>query len=117
MRNWDFRIIYHFDGTAGNILDILHIHKEGSVGTEKIAVLHQLYDAGCRNVLNFGGSFRVHTPSNDRHQEFKQVMEENGASVKTIEMAWNMMEYDYYCRIMEQYMDIYRDIDLSLIHI
>jgi LacI family sucrose operon transcriptional repressor len=38
-------------------------------------------------------------------------MEENGASVKTIEMAWNMMEYDYYCRIMEQYMDIYRDID------
>ena len=42
MRNWDFRIIYHFDGTAGNILDILHIHKEGSVGTEKIAVLHQL---------------------------------------------------------------------------
>ena len=50
MRNWDFRIIYHFDGTAGDILDILHIHKEGSVGTEKIAVLHQLYDAGCRNV-------------------------------------------------------------------
>ena len=42
MRNWDFRIIYHFDRTAGNILDILHIHKEGSVGTEKIAVLHQL---------------------------------------------------------------------------
>jgi methionine synthase II (cobalamin-independent) len=76
-----------------------------------IAVLHQLYDAGCRNVLNFGGSFRVHTPSNDRHQEFNRVMEENGASVKTIEMAWNMMEYDYYCRIMEQYMDIYRDID------
>ena len=70
-----------------------------------------LLDAGCRNVLNFGGSFRVHTPSNDRHQEFNRVMEENGASVKTIEMAWNMMEYDYYCRIMEQYMDIYRDID------
>lgn len=89
--------------------DIPIIHSDHKAGGRMAARL--LLDAGCRNVLNFGGSFRVHTPSNDRHQEFNRVMEENGASVKTIEMAWNMMEYDYHCRIMEQYMDIYRDID------
>lgn len=85
------------------------IHSDHKAGGRMAA--EALLEAGCKNVLNFGGSFRVHTPSNDRHQEFTRVMEENGASVKTIEMAWNMMEYDYYRRMMGQYMDIYRDID------
>ena len=85
------------------------VHSDHKAGGRMAAEL--LLKAGCRNVLNFGGAFRVHTPSNDRHFEFSRVMEENGVSVKTIEMAWNMMEYDYYRKIMQQYMDIYRNID------
>lgn len=89
--------------------DIPNIHSDHKKGGRLAAEL--LLEAGCRNVLQFGGAFRVQTPSNDRHYEFKRVMEEGGASVKTIEMAWNMMEYDYYRRLMAQYMDIYREID------
>ncbi len=89
--------------------DIPVIHSDHIKGGRLAAEL--LLEAGCRNVLQFGGPFRVHTPANDRHTEFLRVMEENGVSVKMVETAWNMMEYDYYRRIMAQYMDIYRDID------
>ncbi|NBH32852.1 LacI family transcriptional regulator [Clostridiaceae bacterium] len=89
--------------------DIPVIHSDHKAGGRMAAEL--LLEAGCRNVLQFGGSFRVHTPSNDRHMEFCRVMEENGAAVNTIELAWNMMGYDYYRNVMNQYMDIYRNID------
>lgn len=89
--------------------DIPVIHSDHKAGGRMAAEL--LLEAGCRNVLQFGGSFRVHTPSNDRHMEFCRVMEENGAAVNTIELAWNMMGYDYYRNVMDQYMDIYRNID------
>lgn len=85
------------------------IHSDHRRGGRLAAEL--LLEAGCRNVLQFGGSFRVQTPSNDRHAEFQRVMEEGGASVNTIEMAWNMMGYEYYRNAMEQYMDIYQKVD------
>ncbi|MCI8949588.1 MAG: LacI family transcriptional regulator [Lachnospiraceae bacterium] len=85
------------------------IHSDHKKGGRLAAEL--LLRAGCKNVLQFGGAFRVHTPSNDRHTEFIRVMEEGGASVTTVEMAWNMMEYDYYRRLMMKYMDIYQNID------
>ncbi len=85
------------------------IHSDHTKGGRLAAEL--LLAAGCRNVLQFGGAFRVHTPSNDRHMEFIRVMEAAGATVRTVEMAWNMMEYDYYRRLMAQYMDIYRNVD------
>lgn len=85
------------------------IHSDHTKGGRLAAEL--LLEAGCRNVLQFGGAFRVNTPSNNRHMEFIRVMEAGGAAVKTVEMAWNMMEYDYYRRLMAQYMDIYQDVD------
>lgn len=85
------------------------VHSDHKKGGEMAAEL--FLEAGCRNVLQFGGSFGVRTPSNDRHKEFRRVMEAHGASVKTVEMAWNMMEYDYYRKVMAQYMDIYQEVD------
>lgn len=89
--------------------DIPMIHSDHRMGGRLAAEL--LLEAGCRNVLQFGGSFRVQTPSNNRHMEFQRVMEENGVSVKTIEMAWNMMGYEYYRNAMAQYLDIYQKVD------
>lgn len=89
--------------------DIPLIHSDHKTGGRMAAEI--LLAAGCRNVLNFRGSFRVNTPANDRHHEFTRVMEEHGALVTTIEMAWNMMEYEYYRKMMGQYMDIYRNVD------
>jgi LacI family sucrose operon transcriptional repressor len=95
------------DRNLGSKIPLIHSdHKAGG----RLAA-ETMLAAGCRNVLNFGGSFRVNTPSNDRHNEFVKVMEAGGAAVKTIEMAWNMLEYDYYRNMMIQYMDIYRNID------
>ncbi|MDO5550532.1 MAG: LacI family DNA-binding transcriptional regulator, partial [Lachnospiraceae bacterium] len=85
------------------------IHSDHAKGGRLAAEL--LLEAGCKNVLQFGGAFRVQTPSNNRHMEFIRVMEEAGITVRTVEMAWNMMEYDYYRRLMIQYMDIYRNVD------
>lgn len=88
---------------------IPNIHSDHKKGGRLAAEL--LLNAGCRHVLQFGGAFNVRTPSNDRHYEFKRIMEENGASVQTVEMQWNMMEYDYYRRVMAKYMDIYDKVD------
>ncbi|MDO5348738.1 MAG: LacI family DNA-binding transcriptional regulator [Lachnospiraceae bacterium] len=85
------------------------IHSDHAKGGRLAAEL--LLEAGCKNVLQFGGDFRVQTPSNNRHTEFIRVMEEAGVTVRTVEMAWNMVEYDYYRRLMIQYMDIYRNVD------
>lgn len=85
------------------------IHSDHVKGGRLAAEL--LLSSGCKNVLQFGGAFRVNTPSNDRHMEFIRVCEEGGATTRTVEMAWNMMEYDYYRRLMTQYMDIYHNVD------
>lgn len=88
---------------------IPNIHSDHKKGGRLAAEL--LLNAGCRHVLQFGGAFNVRTPSNDRHYEFERVIKENGGTVRTIEMAWNMMEYDYYRSVMAKYMDIYDKID------
>lgn len=85
------------------------IHSDHIKGGRLAAEL--LLKAGCKNVLQFGGSFRIQTPSNDRHLEFIRAMENGGATVKTVEMSWNMMDYDYYRRLIAQYMDIYQNVD------
>lgn len=88
---------------------IPRIHSDHKKGGRLAAKL--LLEAGCRNVLQFGCSFRTDTPDNDRHTEFRRVMEEHGISVKTVEKSWSMAEYDYYRKVMAQYMDIYREVD------
>ena len=71
-----------------------------------------LLDAGCRNVLNLWRFLpRPYALPMTGTRNLIGLWRKMGHLSKTIEMAWNMMEYDYYCRIMEQYMDIYRDID------
>ena len=85
------------------------IHSDHKMGGRLAA--EAMVRAGCRNVVQFGGSFNVKTPSNDRHAEFAKVMKANGVKVTTVEMAWNMLNYEYYHKIMEQYIEEYRDVD------
>ncbi len=85
------------------------IHSDHKTGGRLAAEL--LLEAGCHEVIQFGGAQGVNTPSNDRHTEFSRVMAEAGVKVQNVEMAWNIMEYDYYRKQMAQYMDLYREVD------
>lgn len=85
------------------------IHSDHVMGGRLAA--EAMLEAGCRDVVQFGGSFNVKTPSNDRHGEFERIMKKNGVKVTTVEMAWNMLNYDYYHKIMGQYMDEYHEAD------
>jgi len=70
-----------------------------------------LLAAGCRKVVQMGGTYNGRTPADDRHYEFKRVMEEAGVHVTTIEMSWRMVSYDYYRNMMNQYMEMYSHAD------
>lgn len=85
------------------------IHSDHIHGGQLAAQL--LLEAGCKNVVQFGGSFRVNTPSNQRHMEFERVMKKNGVNISTVDMAWNMLNYEYYHDSMEKYMDFYNEAD------
>ena len=85
------------------------VHSDHVTGGRLAA--ERLLSAGCKNVVQFGGAFRVKTPSNQRHVEFERVMKRNGVNVSTVEMAWNMLNYEYYHDTMERYMDFYGKVD------
>jgi len=70
-----------------------------------------LLKAGCRQVIQLGGTFNGHTPADERHYEFQRVMEAAGAQVKTIEMSWDMVGYDHYRKTMETYMEMFSQVD------
>jgi LacI family sucrose operon transcriptional repressor len=71
----------------------------------------QLLKAGCKQVIQLGGTYNGHTPADERHIEFKRVMEAAGANVTTIEMSWDMVGYDHYRTIMENYMELFSKVD------
>lgn len=99
--------IVSLDRDFGPGIPLIHSDhvKGGRIAAER------LIKAGCRNVVQFGGSFHVNTPSNQRHIEFERVMKKNGICVATVEMAWNMLNYEYYQTAMEKYMDFYEEAD------
>ncbi|NLL73493.1 MAG: LacI family transcriptional regulator [Clostridiales bacterium] len=71
----------------------------------------KLLKAGCKQVIQLGGTYNGRTPADERHHEFKRVMEAAGAHVTTIEMSWDMVEYDHYRKIMESYMELFTKVD------
>lgn len=99
--------IVSLDRNFGPTIPIIHSDhvKGGRLAAEA------MLEAGCRNVVQFGGAFNVKTPSNDRHAEFERVMKKHGAQVTTVEMAWNMLNYEYYHTIMEKFMKKYHKMD------
>lgn len=81
-------------------------HKQGGrLAAEKLIA------NGCKNVIQFAGSSKVRTPSNDRHIEFERIMKQNNIQVKTVETAWNVFTYDYYHEAVSKFMETYTDID------
>lgn len=70
-----------------------------------------LLEAGCKKVVQLGGTYDGHTPADERHYEFRRIMEEAGVHVTTVEMSWNMVSYDYYRSVMENYMEIFSRAD------
>lgn len=85
------------------------VHSDHVMGGRLAA--ETLLEAGCKNVVQFGGAFNVNTPSNDRHVEFERIMTKNGVKVTTVEMAWNELNYEYYHNIMGKHMDEYQEAD------
>lgn len=99
--------IVSLDRDFGPTIPLIHSdHEKGG----RIAA-EQLVNAGCKNVVQFGGSFKVKTPSNIRHRAFEEYMNEHRVRVTTIEMEWNMLNYEYYHQAMQEYMDIYSKAD------
>jgi len=81
-------------------------HKKGGrLAAEK------LIENGCKNVLQFAGYSKVNMRANDRHAEFRKVMEQNHVKVTTVETAWNEFSYDYYKDAVLKCMKEYPDID------
>lgn len=99
--------IVSLDRDFGPTIPLVHSDhiKGGRMAAER------LLESGCRHVVQFGGAFRVQTPSNQRHTEFERVMKAAGINVSTVEMAWNMLNYEYYQETMEKYMDFYDQVD------
>lgn len=99
--------IVSMDHDFGPTIPLIHSdHKKGGR-----MVAERMLAAGCKNVVQIGGYFRVNTPSNDRYREFERIMKENQVSVRTIEIDWNNMDYSYYADSMKEYMDILRKVD------
>ncbi len=55
-----------------------------------------LIRAGCKNVLQVTGVAHVSTPSNIRHQVFRQVMKSHGILCQDFISKWNAFEYTDY---------------------
>ncbi len=71
----------------------------------------ELLKAGCKQVLQLGGTYNGHTPADQRHYEFKRIMEAAGVEVTTVEMSWDMVEYNHYRSTMENYMEMFSQVD------
>lgn len=71
----------------------------------------RLLKAGCKKVIQLGGTYNGHTPADDRHYEFQKVMEAAGVDVTTVGMSWEMVGYDHYRKNMENYMEMFSQVD------
>ncbi len=94
---------------GGGIPCVAVDHQEGG----RLAA-EELIRAGCRNVMQFGGStgeYRVSTPSNQRYEVFAQVMREHGIPCYCHPMKWNSFDYQYYMDITKQMLDDRPDVD------
>ena len=101
------RPVISFERDMGpNIPQVCSNHKQGGrLAAEK------LLKAGCKQVIQLGGTYNGFTPADERHYEFKRVMEAAGASVTTIGMTWDIVSYEHYRRTMENYMELFSKVD------
>lgn len=72
---------------------------------------HELIRSGCKNVLQFEGSTKVKTPSNERHSEFAKVMKENNINCTSVELPVNFFSVDSYPPFIKKVLDSHPNID------
>lgn len=72
---------------------------------------HELIRSGCKNVLQFEGSTKVKTPSNERHSEFAKVMKENNVNCTSVELPVNFFSVDNYPPFIKKVLDSHPNID------
>ena len=92
--------------------DIPYVASDHKTGGRLAA--EALIKSGCKKVLQFGGirdKDRVSTPSNDRHDMFTKVMEENGIECIPYDIKWEFTSVEYYQKVAEEFLDKYPDAD------
>lgn len=79
-----------------------------------IIAAQELIRSGCRNVLQFAGAAEkqeISTPSNVRHQVFRETMQAYGISCHTCYTNWNSSDDSYYQRLADEAFEKYPDTD------
>ncbi|MCD8230545.1 MAG: LacI family DNA-binding transcriptional regulator [Clostridiales bacterium] len=94
---------------GGNIPCVASNHREGG----RLAA-EELIRAGCKKVVQFEGSvgkFQVSTPSNMRHEVFREVMESHGVTCYSYDSRWNNFRNAYFRSLVREALDQHPDID------
>lgn len=71
----------------------------------------KLIKNGCKHVLQVMGARKVDTPSNERHDEFEKVMNENGVKCTSIELEWNKFSFSDYENVSKRILKEFPDVD------
>lgn len=89
---------------------IPQVHSDHMLGGELAA--KEFLRCGSKKVLQISSDSDYYTPSRERHRVFERILENAGVKVVTVRVPWtNLMSYDYYRGLSEQYMQLYPDID------
>ena len=65
----------------------------------------------CRHIVGIEGYQGVHTPANDYHRVFHQVMREHGVATDVLEMPWNAFTYEDFLLTAEKLFAEYQELD------
>lgn len=85
------------------------ITSDSAKGAQLIA--EQIIAAGCRNVLMIEGHTYIRQPFEERGEVVKHMLRDNGISVVSTEIEWNVLSYEYYAQVVEKYLDLFDDVD------
>ena len=70
-----------------------------------------LIKAGCKKILQVTGVSHVSTPSNIRHQVFRQVIKSHGIECLDFISKWNTFEFGYYEQAAQEILEKCDDFD------
>lgn len=70
-----------------------------------------LLQSNCQNVVQIVGCRKVHSYSEQRHIVFGEVMKSHGVQVRTVELPWNLFDFQGYLAVAQKVLDEMQDID------
>lgn len=97
--------------TLDRILDekTLVVHSDHKKGGRIAA--EKLISNGCKNVIHLIGSRGIQSPSHERHFVFEKVLRKNKVNVETINLSWNLFDFNEYISIAKQTLGARKNID------